>query len=425
MQNEAPRRNNFSTTHYFCPISGSNAQFPHCGPTVTVLVIGFLLKAGFYVPIYTVYPGATAREHQEQMSQERILIVDDEAPVRGIVASLLEHSGYTATTAAGANEAFETLGQDPGYSVVLSDLMMPGTDGLALLDRLSADHPGLPVIMFTAVHDVHIATNAFRRGAFDYLLKPFERLQLESAVARAIEHSRNHRQNTVYLNHLAEMISARTQRLRDTMQDLERSYDITIEAMGDALDLRDEETEGHSKRVTAYTIALARAVGVDTDHLRTIARGAFLHDIGKISTPDAILLKPGRLTPQEMDVMREHCQRGYEMVRKIPFLKEAAEIVYSHQERFDGSGYPRGLKREQIPLGARIFAIADTLDAMTSDRPYRKGTSMTAARAEIERCSGTQFDPAIVAVFLRMRESAWTRLREESTQLNFASVIEL
>jgi putative nucleotidyltransferase with HDIG domain len=350
------------------------------------------------------------------MPHERILVVDDEAPVRGIVTALLEHSGYGATPAACADDAVEILSQDQGYTLVLSDIMMPGTDGLALLDRIRADHPVLPVIMFTAVHDVHVATDAFRRGAFDYLLKPFERFQLESTVARAVEHSRNLRQNTAYRQHLEEIIFARTGRLRKTMQDLERSYDITIGAMGDALDLRDEETEGHSKRVTAYTIALAQAVGVGSDSLRVIARGAFLHDIGKIATPDAILLKPGKLDPAEMTIMREHCQRGYDMIRKIPFLQEAAEIVYAHQEKFDGSGYPRGLKGEQIPLGARIFAIADALDAMTSDRPYRKGASMTAARAEIEHCSGTQFDPAIIEVFLRIPEESWVKLRKEAMQ---------
>jgi putative nucleotidyltransferase with HDIG domain len=355
------------------------------------------------------------------MQQERILVVDDEAPVRSIVAALLEHSGYSPVTASGADEAIELLAQGPTYSLVLSDIMMPGIDGLALLDRISSDHPGLPVIMFTAVHDIHVATSAFRRGAFDYLLKPFERIQLESVVSRAVEHSRHLRQNHAYRQHLEEIISARTGRLRATMQDLERSYDITIEAMGDALDLRDQETEGHSRRVTAYTIELARALGVGPDDLRTIARGAFLHDIGKIATPDSILLKPGRLSPDEMTIMREHCQRGYEMVRKIPFLREAAEIVYSHQERFDGTGYPRGLKGNDIPLGARIFAIADTLDAMTSDRPYRKGTTFAAARAEIARCSGTQFDPMIINVFLTISDDHWTQIRKRTEQPDFAA----
>jgi len=156
---------------------------------------------------------------------------------------------------------------------------------------------------------------------------------------------------------------------------------------------------------------------LNSDELRVIARGAFLHDIGKIATPDAILLKPGRLDPDETAIMRQHCERGYEMVRKIPFLSDAAEIVYAHQERFDGSGYPRGLRGEQIPLGARIFAVADTLDAMTSDRPYRKGASIEAATAEIVRCSGTQFDPEIVEVFLSLPPESWAELRAEIEHL--------
>src|SRR5256885_2183425 len=147
------------------------------------------------------------------------------------------------------------------------------------------------------------------------------------------------------------------------MNDLERSYDITLEALGDALDLKDSETEGHSKRVTAFTIAIARAMGLSSERIRVIARGAFLHDIGKMAIPDAILRKPGPLNDEERAIMREHCFRGYQMLRKIPFLTEASEIVYSHQEKYDGTGYPRSLKSEEIPLGARIFAVADTLHA--------------------------------------------------------------
>jgi putative nucleotidyltransferase with HDIG domain len=206
------------------------------------------------------------------------------------------------------------------------------------------------------------------------------------------------------------------------MQDLERSYDMTLEAMGDALDLRDAETEGHSRRVTGYAIALAREMGLNAEELKVIARGAFLHDIGKISTPDEVLLKPGKLNEREMQIMREHCERGYEMVRKIPFLREPSEIVYAHQESFDGSGYPRGLAGDEIPLGARIFAIADTLDAITSDRPYRKGRSFAEARAEIERCSGRQFDPRIVKVFLRMPLDRWGDLRAEISCMSPAAV---
>jgi putative nucleotidyltransferase with HDIG domain len=347
------------------------------------------------------------------MMQERVLVVDDEPAVRGLMVALLERSGYTATGAASAAQAVSCLQDDPGCDLVLSDVMMPGTDGLSLLDQIVVNHPSVPVVILTAVHDIHVVTNAFRRGAVDYLLKPFERSQLISVVSRAVEHGKLHRQNATYRQNLEQIISVRTSRLRETMLDLERSYDITLEAMGDALDLRDAETEGHSKRVTAYTIALAREIGLDAEQVRIIARGAFLHDLGKIAIPDAILLKPGKLDPEETKIMREHCARGYEMVRKIPFLREASELVYAHQESFDGSGYPRGLDGESIPLGARIFAIADTLDAMTSDRPYRKGRSFEVASAEIERCSGAQFDPKIVAAFLKMPTSLWRDLRDE------------
>lgn len=348
------------------------------------------------------------------MQPERILIVDDEESVRAVAAALLEQSGYATTTIESAEEAMARLSQDPDYDLVLSDVMMPGTDGLTLLDQICTDHPGMPVVMLSAINDFHVVTNAFRRGAIDYLLKPFQRAELESIVMRALEQGRLRKQNTIYRHNLESIVTARTGRLRSTMQDLERSYDITLEAMGDALDLRDEETEGHSRRVTAYTIALAQAMGVEAEELRTIARGAFLHDIGKIATPDNILLKPGRLSGEEMTIMKQHCERGYEMVRKIPFLREAAEIVYAHQEHFDGSGYPRGLRGEAIPLGARIFAIADSLDAMTSDRPYRKGTTFAAATEEIVRCAGRQFDPQIVEVFLAISHTTWADLRAEA-----------
>ena len=345
--------------------------------------------------------------------QDHILVVDDESAVLGVVVAMLERGGYDVTAAADAQQALLHLQDDPGCDLVLSDVMMPGTDGLTLLDLICENYPGVPVVMLTSAHDIDVATNAFRRGAIDYLLKPFDRGQLLGVVTRALEHGRLLKQNVAYRQNLEEIISARTSRLRATMLDLERSYDITLEAMGDALDLRDAETQGHSRRVTAYTIALAREVGLETEQLRTIARGAFLHDIGKIATPDRILLKPGKLDPEEIDIMREHCARGYEMVRKIPFLHSASEIVYAHQETFDGSGYPRGLHGDEIPLGARIFAIADTLDAMTSDRPYRKGRSFAEARDEIVRCSGSQFDPSIVKAFMDMPEVVWTDLRQE------------
>jgi putative nucleotidyltransferase with HDIG domain len=278
---------------------------------------------------------------------------------------------------------------------------------------MKQEFPEIPVVMVTAVHDISVALAAIRNGAYDYLLKPFEKEQLLAMVRRALETRRLRLENLAYQTKLESLVSARTEALRKALAELERSYDITLEALGDALDLKDAETEGHSKRVTAFTIAIARAMQLPQDRVRIIARGAFLHDVGKMAIPDAILRKPGRLSPDEQDIMRQHAFLGYQLLRNIPFLQEAADIVYSHQERYDGSGYPRGLRGDQIPLGARIFAIADTFDAMTSDRPYRAAQSISSGRREIERHAGKQFDPEIVTVFLSVPEHLWQDLRNE------------
>jgi len=296
--------------------------------------------------------------------------------------------------------------------------VMQDGNGLALLERIHAQQPYLPVVMVSAIHDISVAIDSMRRGAYDYLLKPFEREHLVNTVQRALDHRQVLQESHNYQQNLEQVVQARTEMLRQAMEDLENSYDVTLEALGDALDLKDSETEGHSKRVTAYTIALARAMGISPAQIKVIARGAFLHDIGKMAIPDEILRKPGLLNPDEQEVMREHCTRGYHILRKIPFLSEAAEIVYSHQEHYNGSGYPSGLSGNQIPIGARIFAVADTLDAITSDRPYRKARNFDAARKEILRCSGTQFDPAVVEVFLKIPNELWQELRSEITAQN-------
>jgi len=347
------------------------------------------------------------------MPEERILIVDDEDLIREIICSVLENAGFVCQQFRSGDEALQVLESDSGYSAVVSDVIMDGMDGLALLSKIKVKHPDLPVVMVTAVHDISVALTAIRNGAYDYLLKPFEREQLLASVRRAVENRRLKLENLAYQTKLESLVSARTELLRHALSDLERSYDITLEALGDALDLKDAETEGHSKRVTGFTIAIARAMGLPQARVRVIARGAFLHDVGKMAIPDAILRKPGRLSPEEQAIMQRHALLGYQMLRKIPFLHEAADIVYSHQERFDGSGYPRGLKGDQIPLGARIFAVADTFDAMTSDRPYRAAQSIPSGRREIERQSGKQFDPEIVKVFQSISERIWVELRNE------------
>jgi putative nucleotidyltransferase with HDIG domain len=353
------------------------------------------------------------------MPAERILVVDDEEAIREIVCSMLAAANYKTRQASSGLKALALLDAGEEFELMLSDLMMADLDGIGLLERTKEGYPDMPVVMVTAVHDISVALAAIRNGAYDYLLKPFEREQLLATVRRALENRRLKMDNRRYQTELESLVDARTEQLQKAMSSLERSYDITLEALGDALDLKDAETEGHSKRVTAYTIAIARAMGLPRDQIAVIARGAFLHDIGKMAIPDKILLKPGPLDPDEVTEMREHCYRGYQMLKKIPFLTEAAAIVYSHQEFFDGSGYPRKLKGEEIPLGARIFAVADTLDAITSDRPYRAKRSIAEARKEIELWSGRQFDPEVVKAFLSMPENIWPDLRKDiDSQIN-------
>jgi len=351
-------------------------------------------------------------------SHERILVVDDEESIRVVMCAMLSTAGYRCTAAASGSEALDLLSSEAEFELMLSDLMMAEMQGDVLLELAKQKFPDMPVIMVTAVSDLSVALDAIRNGAYDYLTKPFDREQLLDRVRRALENRRLRLENLRFQLHLESLVAEKTAQLRQINADLQRaneelkrSHDMMLEALGDALDLKDAETEGHSKRVTAFTIAIARAMGLSAEEVEAIAHGAFLHDIGKMAIRDSVLRKPGPLDPEEVEEMQKHCELGYQMVRKIPFLKDAAEIVYAHQERWDGSGYPRGLKGEEIPLGARIFAIADTLDAITSDRPYRDAQSYQWAREEIERWSGRQFDPVIVRVFLNMPQSIWENLR--------------
>jgi putative nucleotidyltransferase with HDIG domain len=356
-------------------------------------------------PLVPLHPGA------------RILVVDGGAQARAQIGSILEIEGYEVELASCGRVALEAL-ENQTYDLVLTDMMMLDGSGIDLLESIRRQHQDLPVIMVTALNNLTVAVDAMRRGACDYLVKPLESGTLLHAVTRALD-----RRHAIQLTHnyqqtLEKGVQARTELLRQAVVDLEHSYDITLEALGDALDLKDSETQGHSKRVTAYTIALARAMGISPEEIKVIGRGAFLHDIGKMAIPDSILLKPGKLTPDEQKIMREHCALGYRMLRKIPFLAGATEIVYCHQEHYDGSGYPRQLRGTDIPIGARIFTIADTLDSITCDRPYRKARSFDVARAEILRCSGSQFDPGIVEIFLTIPNELWQELRAEITNQN-------
>ena len=352
-----------------------------------------------------------------EVSKGLVLIVDDEEAIREVVSTMLQSQGYACSAVGNGRLAVEHLKQN-STDLVLSDMLMPEMDGLQLLSWLRSHDPELPMILVTAMHDVSTALESIRCGAYDYILKPFEKDQLFLSVRRALEHRRLLVENRNYQRNLEQLVEQRTSELKKALSELEQSYDATLEALGGALDLKDSETVGHCKRVTAFTMALAKAMNLPLETLPQIARAAFLHDIGKMAIPDRILQKQGPLNDEERGVMRTHCEIGHKMLLRIPFLREVAEIVLSHQEFYDGSGYPRGLRGDEIPLGARIFAVADAVDAMLSDRPYRKALGVDHARREVKRCSGTQFDPNVVEVFLSLPESIWLELRE-SAQQNF------
>ena len=345
----------------------------------------------------------------------RVLIVDDDAVVRDVIGVLLGEEGYLCATATSAEQGVE-LARASEFHLVLCDMKMPGRDGLWLLDRIRAEQPTTAVIMLTAFGDTEAAVECLRRGAVDYLLKPPKVTELVRAIERALAKRRLELARQRYRTSLERRVREKTEELSRALRDVEAAYASTLYALVAALDAREHETSDHSQRVVRFTLAIADRMDVPAALRPDIARGALLHDIGKIGVPDAILLKPGKLTPDEWEEMRRHPQTGFKMLESIPFLAVPSEIVLTHQERWDGGGYPRGLVGEAIPLGARIFAIADTLDAITSDRPYRKGSPIEAARSEIRRCSGVQFDPRCVDAFLSLEPRLLDSLRRPSAR---------
>jgi putative nucleotidyltransferase with HDIG domain len=346
----------------------------------------------------------------------KILIIDDEPNVLSVLYSLLSEQ-YQCATATSAREALEHLKQDQP-DLVLSDIMMPGMTGLELLEEINRLNRDIVVILISGNLNIQSAIEAIRRGAFDYVTKPFNLSDVEAAVQRALRHRMVLKANQLYEQHLEELVNLRTteltlanQNLNVTLEKLYINYKQTLKALAAALEARDVETRGHSDRVVAYCLKLGRQLSLADGELITLENGALLHDIGKIGVPDAILLKRGSLNEEEWSHMRRHVEYGTDILRDIDFLAGASRIVSQHHERFNGSGYPAGLEAEQICLGARIFAVADTVDAITSDRPYRKARPFEEAAEELVKCSGTHFDPAIVKAFTSIPLDTWTEIR--------------
>src|ERR1043165_6090342 len=320
-----------------------------------------------------------------------VLIVDDEYIGRETLQSVLEGEGYELEMAENGHQAIEKA-KKLLPDVILLDVMMPGMTGFEVCQRIRSDPEiaEIPIIVLTALDDRDALLTALKSGADDFISKPFDRYELR---ARLLGITR--------LNRYQKLIQERT-KLQQAHAQLLSAYEATIAGWSHAMDLRDKETEGHSRRVTALTAKLAQALGLSDEQIMHLRRGALLHDLGKIGIPDSILLKPAALTEEEWIIMRKHPQLAYDMLYPIEYLRPALEIPLSHHEKWDGTGYPRGLKGEEIPLAARLFAVVDVWDALTSDRPYRPAWSEEEALNYIREQSGKHFDPQVVDLFFRV-----------------------
>ncbi|HEX8709320.1 MAG TPA: HD domain-containing phosphohydrolase [Pyrinomonadaceae bacterium] len=345
-------------------------------------------------------------------SKARVLIADDEPEIRDVLKDFL-CGRYDCSAVGSAEEALALLSTEE-FDLIISDITMAGMSGLEMVPHVLRLAPETVIIMISGTQTIENAIEALRAGAFDYMMKPFDLQHVEVAVGRALEHRELLRAKRRYETYLEELIRQRTAELDQALDSLEGAYRTTLKALAAALETRDSETHGHSERVVSFSLQLGRELGLSKDELRSLEFGALLHDIGKIGIPDAILRKPAKLTDEEWKKMRQHPALGQQILSGIEFLDGAARIVGQHHEKWDGSGYPLGLRGSQIDLNARIFAVADAFDAMISNRVYRLGKSYEVAAAELSQHAGRQFDPRVVAAFRRIPKRVWEQLQADS-----------
>jgi len=343
----------------------------------------------------------------------KVLVVDDEPAVRMFLREALKPQAAQVVEAGDAESALRAV-ESGDFDIILCDIWMKGATGLDLLEIAQQTRWDVGFILVTGEIQAQTVISALRLQASDFLLKPLTVGDVTTSVTRAFERLMRLREARAYQGSLEASIQRRTHELEVTLSELQLNYQMTLEALVAALDAREHETFAHSLRVRSYTRYLACQAGYPPAMMPALEQAALLHDIGKVAVADAILLKPAKLTPEEWKEIRKHSTAGEEILKRVPFLRPASLVVRHHHERYDGTGYPDGLAGTQIPLGARLFAIADTLDAMTSDRIYRAAPGFGAAREEIERCSGKQFDTQIVGLFLRIPTQTWIDMRSEA-----------
>jgi len=323
----------------------------------------------------------------------RVLVVDDEEFLRSIVRERLEIAGYSVEEASNGNEALARLESGGPYDVLLTDIQMPVMDGITLLSEWGKRSPGTAGIVMSANAELDIAVHALKMGACDYITKPFNFDVLLITIENALRKKDLERQLDDYRTNLEGKVKEQT----DIINSM---YVRSIDAMIKALEAKDFYTRGHSQRVTLYTLAIAAELGMTGQELEDLHRASVLHDLGKIGVREAVLNKPGKLTEEEFAEIVRHPGTAVRILEPIPFFRPLLPAILHHHERFDGKGYPSRLVGRNIPFASRIMTIADTFDAMTSTRAYRKALPVADAIAEIRRCSGTQFDPDIIHAFL-------------------------
>lgn len=326
--------------------------------------------------------------------KQQLLIVDDETSIRKLVMAKLSADGYRCVEASNAQQALEILGKEV-VCLVLLDVKMPGKSGLEFLPEIKAKFPDTAVVMATAVADVTTAIECMQHGAYDYITKPFDLNDILHSVRRALEKRRLEIENREYHERLQEKVAEQAGRIR-------ASFFNSIRSLNNALEARDKYTSGHSQRVTDLAAGITRQMAIPPEATDTIILASLVHDIGKIGVKEDIINKPSCLNNEELQDIKKHPEIGERILSPVAADEEILKLVRHHHERFDGTGYPDKLAGEQIPLGARILAVADSFEAMTSERPYRKAMSRHEACNELARCKGTQFDPEIVDCLLKI-----------------------
>lgn len=344
---------------------------------------------------------------------KNIFIVDDEEPIRKVLKTHLTKEGYNVIQSIGGSGVFDDL-KAASFDLVISDIKMPEVTGVEILEHVKSQYAIVPVIMLTGFNDINLAIDVMKKGAFDYLMKPVKKEDLLSVIQKAFAHAelliKNKRlqaENDEYRQFLEQKVAARTQALNEKAIELEKAYDTLksinlrfVNVLAETIEAKDHYTRGHCNRMRDMCVHMGRIIGLPPAEIEAIEYASLLHDLGKIGVREAVLNKEGPLNESENEHMRSHTLVGEKILKGIPNMDEVTSLVVAHHEYFDGTGYPRQLKGDAIPLGARIIAVIDLFDAMHTTRPYRKGLPLEIIFKEMMRVAGTQLDPEIVTLFI-------------------------